>query len=90
MKKAIDSIKCIYEKVIEMNIELKVNVDEQHNDITHLKEQCDIGEEDEVQEITAARTPIKKKRPVCVTCNQTFAMTNKLTNYIQKEHTELW
>ena len=38
-----------------------------------LKEQCDTDEEDEVQEITAARTPMNKDKPVCVTCNQTFA-----------------
>ena len=39
----------------------------------HLKDQCYIGDEDEVQEITGAETPMKKKKPVCVTCNQTFA-----------------
>ena len=31
----------------------------------HLTDQCDIDDEDEVQEITAAITPIKKKKPVC-------------------------
>ena len=46
----------IYERAIEVNNDLKVNVDEQHNDIEYLKEQCDIGDEDEVQEITATRT----------------------------------
>ena len=33
---------------------------------------------------------MKKNEPVCVTCNQAFAMTNWLTKLIQKEHTELW
>ena len=55
-----------------MNNELKLIVDEQQDDITHFKEQCDIDDEDEAQEITAAIIPIKKKKPVCVTCNQTF------------------
>ena len=53
-------MKVIYERTIEKNNELKVNVDEQHDNIKHLKEQCDIGDEDEVQEITAAITSIKK------------------------------
>ena len=83
-------MKVIYERAIEVNYEIKVNVDEQHNDIKHVKEQCDIGDEDEVQEITAARTPITNNRPVCVTCNKTFAMKNRLKNHIQEEHTELW
>ena len=52
-----------------MNNELKVNVDEQQDDIKHVKEQCDIDEDNEVQEITSAITPMKKKNPVCVTCN---------------------
>ena len=30
----------------------------------------------EVQEITAARTPMENNRPVCVTCNQTLAVKN--------------
>ena len=38
-----------------------LNVDEQQDDITHLKEQCDIEDEDEVQEITASITPMQKK-----------------------------
>ena len=61
-----------------MNNELKLIVDKQQDDIKHLKEQChDIDDEDEVQEITADSTPMKKNRPVCVTCNQTFTMENK-------------
>ena len=72
------------EMAIELNNELKLNVAEQ------LQEQCDIDDEDEVQEITAARILMKKNRPVCVTCNPTFAIKNGLTKHIQEEHTELW
>ena len=61
-----------------MNNELKLNVDEQEDDLKHLKEECDIENEHEVQEITAARTPMKNNRSVCVTCNQTFVMKNGL------------
>ena len=43
-----------YEKAIEVNNELNLNVDEQQDDIEHLKEQCDIDVKDEVQDITAA------------------------------------
>ena len=43
-----------------MNNELKLNADEQQDDINHLKEQCEIYDEDDVQEITAARNPLKK------------------------------
>ena len=32
-----------------MNNELKLNVEEQQDDIKHFKEQCDIDNEDEVQ-----------------------------------------
>ena len=56
------------EMAIELNNELKLNVAKQ------LQEQCDIDDEDEVQEITAARILMKKNRPVCVTCNPTFAI----------------
>ena len=49
-----------YEKAIKVNNELKLNVDEQQDDIKHLKEQNDIDNEDEVKEITAAITPMKK------------------------------
>ena len=47
------------------------------SNIKHLKSQCDIDNDDEVEEITAAITPMKKKKPVCVTYNQTFT-TKKL------------
>ena len=53
-------MKVNYEKAIEVNNELKLNVDKQQDDIKHLKEKCDIEDEDEVQEITGARTPWKR------------------------------
>ena len=43
-----------------MNNELKLNVYEHQHDIKHLKEKCDIEEEDQDQEIRAAITPMKK------------------------------
>ena len=49
-----------------MNNELRLNVDDQQDDIKRLKEQCDIDDEDEVREITAAKTPMKKKKNLCV------------------------
>ena len=54
------------------------------------KVQSDICDEDEVQEITAARNPMKKNEPVCVTCNQTLALENGCKKLIKEEHTELW
>ena len=62
----------------------------QHVDMKPLKEECDIDHKDELQQITAKRTPMKKCQPLCVTCGQTFAIKNWLTKLIQKEHTELW
>ena len=44
-----------------MNNDLKLNVDEQQDDIKHLKERSDIDDKNEVQKITPARNPIKKK-----------------------------
>ena len=43
-------MKVIFEKAIQVNNDLKLNVDEQQDDIKHLKEQCDIDDADEVQE----------------------------------------
>ena len=43
-----------------------LNIDEQQDDMKHVKEQCAIDNEDELQEITAAMTPMTKKKPVCV------------------------
>ena len=85
----VNSMKVNYEKAIKVNNEFMVNVDEQQDDIKHIKEQCDIDDENEVQEITAARTPLKNKRPMCVTCNQTFLMKIMLKKHIHEEHTEL-
>ena len=84
INKVIHSMKVKYEKAIEVNTELKLNVDVQQDDIKHLKEQCDRDDGDEVQEITAARTSMKKNRPVCVTCNQTFAMKHVMKNISMK------
>ena len=65
----------IKEKAMENNNELRLNVDEQQDDKT-FKVRSDIVDSDEVQEITAARTPMKKNRPVCLTCNQSLALKN--------------
>jgi uncharacterized protein involved in tolerance to divalent cations len=46
-------MKVNYEKAIEVNNEYKLNVDEQQDNIKHLKEQCDIINKYDVQEITA-------------------------------------
>ena len=83
-KKVFHSIKVIYEKAIEVNNDLKLTVDDQQGDIKHLKEQCDIDDEDEVQEITAARNRLIKNKAVYVTCNQTFAMKNGLRKISRK------
>ena len=53
-----------------MNNQLKVNVDEQQDDIKYLKEQCNKDDKDKVQEIPGAGTPMKKKISVCVICNK--------------------
>ena len=66
------------EKAIEVNNVLRVNVDEQQDDIKQLKEQCDKDNKDKVHEITAAITPMKKKNPVCVTCNHTLVTQKKV------------
>ena len=48
-----------------MNNKLKLNVVEQQGDIKHLKEQCNKDDKDKVQELSGARTQIKKKNCVC-------------------------
>ena len=70
-----------YERAIDVNNEFKVNVDKQQDYIKHLKEQCD--DDNEVREITAAKTPMKKKNPVCLTCNQIFTTTKLVKKHIQ-------
>ena len=78
------------EKAMQVNNESILNVDEQQDDKT-FKVKSDIDDSYEVQEITAARTPMKIKRHVCVTYNQTLALTNgcKKKTY-QRRHIELW
>ena len=61
-KKTFHLMKHNHKKSIEVHDELRWNVDEQESGI------------DDADEITAARTPPKKNKPVCVTCNQTLAM----------------
>ena len=45
-----------------MNDDLKLNVEGWQDDIKLLKEECDIDDEDEVQEVKAAGKPMKRKR----------------------------
>ena len=63
------------ENAMEVNNELRLKVDEQQDDKT-LKVKSDIDDYDGVQEITAARTPMKNNRHVCVICNQTLVLKN--------------
>ena len=83
-------MKVNYWKAIKVNNELKLNVDQQQEDIKHSKELCDIDNEDEVQEISADITIMKKKKPVSVTCNEIFGTKNWLKKHIKEEHIELW
>ena len=46
----------------KVNNDLKVNFNEKKDDIKHLKEQCDIDDEDDVPDITAAKIPMKKNK----------------------------
>ena len=71
----VHSIKESSEKAMEVNNELRLNVDEQQDDKT-LKVKSDIDDSDEVEKITAARTPMQNNRPVCVKCHQTLALKN--------------
>ena len=74
-------------KVIEVSNELKLGFVEQQDDIKHLKVQCDIHDEDEVWDITAAITPTTRtKKPLCVSYNQTF-VTNKWLKSISRKIT---
>ena len=56
-----------------------------NSDIKRFKEKCNIDDEDEVLEMTAASIIMKKNMPVCVTCNQTFAMENYFKIHIQEK-----
>ena len=72
-------MKVNYETAIEENKELELKVDEYQYNIKYLLDQSDIEEEDKVQEITAARSPVTKNKSgnKCVTCIQRFAKKNK-------------
>ena len=63
------------EKAMEVNTEPRLNVYEQQDEKT-FKVKSDIDDLDEVEAITAARTPMKTNRPVSVTCNQILALNN--------------
>ena len=60
---------------MEVNNEYRLNVDEQQDEKT-FKVKSDIDDSDEVEAITAARTPMKINRPVIVTCNQILTLKN--------------
>ena len=64
----------IYEKAIKVNNDFKLNVEECQDSIKHLKDQCDIYYEDEVQEITTPKNPIKKNKAVYLKCIQMLGM----------------
>ena len=65
---------------MEVNNEPSLSVDEQQDEKT-IKVKSDIDDSGEVQEITAARTPMNINRPVCVTCNQKSALKNGYKKY---------
>ena len=67
------------EKAMEEHNELRLNIDELQDD-KKCKKKSDIDDADEVQEITAARTPMKKNKHVCVTCNKTLALKKGCKN----------
>ena len=48
-QKVFHTMRVNIEKVIEVNNELKINDDEQHIDMKHLQDKCDIYDEDEFQ-----------------------------------------
>ena len=60
------------EKGMEVNNELRLNVDKQQDDIKYLKEECNKHNKDKVQEISGAGTFMKKNKSVCVTCNKSL------------------
>ena len=63
-------------EAIEVNNDLKFNVDKQQDDIKHLKEQCDKDDKDEFRKSQPIENPWKRKKACYVTCNQTLAMKN--------------
>ena len=80
-------MKMIYEEAIEVNKNLQLNCDKQIYN-KYLKEQCDMDDDNEVQEITAARNSIKKA--LYMTCYQTFAVKNGLKIHVHELHIETW
>ena len=50
-----------YDKVIQVNNEFKVNVNDQQVDKKHFKEQCDIDDEDKGQQTTMKKNPHEKE-----------------------------
>ena len=56
----------------------------QHVDMKHLKEKCDVSDKDELQQNTAARTPMKNSKAVSVRYNQTFTMKIGCKNLSRK------
>ena len=73
-------------KATQVNNEPRLNVDEQPDDKT-FKVKSDIVYSYEFQEITAARTPMKIERPVCVTYNQKLALTNGCKKNLSRKGT---
>ena len=68
-----------YKTAIEVNYELKFNVNELQDDIKSLQKQCDFNYEDYVQENTADKIPTKKEKKwpyVCLMCNKIFESNN--------------
>ena len=76
------------EKAMEVNNELRWNVDELQDD-KKCKKKSNIDDADEVQEITAAKPPMKKNKHVCLICNKTLALKNEYNKHIKEDHTEL-
>ena len=50
-------MKVNYDKAIQVNNELKVNVDDEQVDMKHLKEQCDIDDEDKLKKTQLLEPP---------------------------------
>ena len=78
-------MKVNHEKTIEVNNQLKLNVDEQQDEIKHLKEQYNKEDKDKVQEISGDRNPLKKNTYFCGICHQTFVV-----NFFLKNHNMEW
>ena len=88
MKFGVHSMKESFEKDMEVNNELMLIVDELQ-DNKKCKKKSDIDDAEKVQEITAARTLIKKNKHVSMTCNKTLALKMGVKKHIKEDHTEL-